>query len=140
MATLKRVATPQFENRCLNESNHSFDNFCTLYVFCLLTVYLHFWICYFVLFLITLLEKRKYKMVLTHILICTLKNVINDNWLILVLWAPLNDSTVNGIIGFMGSNLTRFTKSQIIILHLRYVSSSFAYWYHSVNGITLGLA
>ncbi len=53
---------------------------------------------------------------------------------------PLNGIRVNGIIGLTGVKLNQICQSQINLLHLIYVSSSFAYLYHSVNGITLGLA
>ncbi len=47
-------------------------------------------------------------------------------------WVPLNGITVNGINRSMESSIT-------IFLNLVYVSSSFAYFYHLVNGISLGL-
>jgi hypothetical protein len=56
--------------------------------------------------------------------------------IITIQWALLDGIMVNDFIIWFN----QIYQSQNSQLHLMYVSSSFAYWYHLGNGITLGLA
>jgi hypothetical protein len=56
-------------------------------------------------------------------------------YLMLVQWVPLN-----GIIWLMGSNWPRFNKSQMSLNNILCIWNIFGSCFHSVNGISFGLA
>ncbi len=63
------------------------------------------------------------------------------HYLSIIQWAPLNGIAVDGIIQFMGSTCTRFTSPKLLFYtYWRYLSSSFAYCFHSLTVSSLGLA